>query len=147
MNSSKVTKQIALAAGFLALTFAPGTVRAQSSSQAQAQDSSQATSVTQAPHTGKRGAMAGLNLTDDQKNEMKTIHETTKSQMDAVKKDESLTFDQKEAKIHELRHGARVQMAKLLTPDQRQQMKANMRAMRAERREKRQQQPQAQPQG
>jgi Spy/CpxP family protein refolding chaperone len=80
---------------------------------------------------------------------MKTIHESTKAQLDAVQKDEALTTDQKEAKIHQLRHSARMQMVKLLTPEQRQQMNANVRALRATRREKQQQQqpPQAQPQG
>jgi Spy/CpxP family protein refolding chaperone len=79
---------------------------------------------------------------------MKKIHESTKAQLDAVNKDESLTADQKTAKTHQLRHGARTQMVKLLTPEQRQQMKANVRALRASRREQQQQQPpQAQPQG
>jgi len=88
--------------------------------------------------------MAGLNLTDDQKAQMKKIHESTKAQLDAVNKDESLTADQKGAKIHQLRHGARLQMVKLLTPEQRQQMKANIQQMRASRRQQ-QQQPQQQP--
>jgi Spy/CpxP family protein refolding chaperone len=145
MTSNSITKQIAVAAGFLALTLAPGISRAQST--APAQDQSQA---TPAQHEGRmHGAMKGLNLTDDQRAQMKTIHESTKAQLDAVQKDESLTTDQKEAKIHQLRHSARMQMVKLLTPEQRQQMKANVRALHASRREKQQQQqpPQAQPQG
>ena len=66
---------------------------------------------------------------------MKKIHESTKAQLEAVNKDESLTADQKAAKIHQLRRSARMQMVKLLTPEQRQQMRANVRAMRASRRE------------
>lgn len=94
------------------------------------------------------GAMKGLNLTDDQTAAMKKIHESTKAQADAVNKDESLTVEQKEAKVHQLRHSARMQMVKLLTPEQRQQMRANVRSLRATRREQQQQQPpQAQPQG
>jgi Spy/CpxP family protein refolding chaperone len=149
MTRNSVTKQIAVATGFLALTFAPGISRAQSGSQAPAQDQSQAAPAAPAQHEGRmRGAMKGLNLTDDQKAAMKTIHESTKAKLDAVNKDESLTADQKAAKTHELRHGARMQMVKLLTPEQRQQMKANVRALRASRREQQQQQPpQAQPQG
>jgi Spy/CpxP family protein refolding chaperone len=149
MIRNSVTKQIAVAAGFLALTFAPGISRAQSGSQAPAQDQSQAAPAAPAQHEGRmRGAMKGLNLTDDQKAAMKTIHESTKAKLDAVNKDESLTADQKAAKTHELRHGARMQMVKLLTPEQRQQMKANVRALRASRREQQQQlPPQAQPQG
>jgi Spy/CpxP family protein refolding chaperone len=148
MIRNNVTKQIAVAAGFLALTFAPGISRAQSSSQAPAQDQSQAAPAAPAQREGRmHGAMKGLNLTDDQKAAMKNIHESTKAQLDAVNKDESLSADQKSAKIHELRHGARLQMVKLLTPEQREQMKANVRALRASRREKQQQPPQATPQG
>ena len=149
MTRNRITKQIAVAAGLLTLSFAPRISRAQSGSQPPAQDQSQAAPAAPAQHEGRmHGAMQGLNLTDDQKEAMKKIHESTKAQLDAVNKDESLTADQKEAKIHQLRHGARMQMVKLLTPEQRQQMKANVRALRASRREKQQQQPpQTQPQG
>jgi Spy/CpxP family protein refolding chaperone len=148
MIRNNITKQLAVAAGFLALSFTPGIGRAQSSSQPPAQDQSQAAAAAPAQHEGRTpGAMKGLNLTDDQKAGMKKIHESTKAQLDAVNKDESLTADQKEAKIHQLRHGARSEMVKLLTPEQRQQMRANVRALRAARGEKQQQPPQAQPQG
>jgi Spy/CpxP family protein refolding chaperone len=151
MISNKLTKQLAVAAGFLALTLAPAITRAQDNSQQQQQQQSPAQSQTQtAPQqqTRRHGAMQNLNLTDDQKAQFKKIHETTKSQVAAVKNDTSLTADQQQAKIHELRHGARMQMVKLLTPDQRAQMKANIRELRAARREKQQQPtPQAQPQG
>jgi Spy/CpxP family protein refolding chaperone len=147
MIRNSLTKQIAVAAGFLALTFAPGIGRAQGSSQPPAQDQSQAAPAAPAQQEGRmHGAMKGLNLTEDQKAQMKTIHESAKAQLDVVNKDESLTADQKEAKIHQLRRSAHAQMVKLLTPDQREQMKANVRALRAAHREK-QQPPQAQPQG
>jgi Spy/CpxP family protein refolding chaperone len=147
MIRNSFTKQIAVAAGFLALTFAPGISRAQSS-QLQTPEQSQDAPAAQAQQEGrKHGEMAGLNLTDDQKAQMKKIHESTKTQLDAINKDESLTADQKAAKIHQLRHSARMQMVKLLTPEQRQQMKANVRQMHASRREQQQQQPpQSQPQ-
>jgi Spy/CpxP family protein refolding chaperone len=150
MIRNNITRQIAVAAGFLALSFAPGISRAQSNAQPAAQDQSQAAPAAPAQHEPRmHGAMKGLNLTDDQKAGMKKIHESTKAQLDAVNKDESLTADQREAKIHQLRHGARLQMVKLLTPEQQQQMRANVRALRASRREKQQQQqpPQVQPQG
>src|SRR5271170_6382092 len=152
MIRNNVTKQIAVAAGFLALTFAPGISHAQSGSQPPAQNQSQAAPAAPAQQEGrKHGAMQGLNLTDDQKAAMKKIHESTKAQLDAVNKDESLTADQKQAKVHQLRHSARLEMVKLLTPEQRQQMRANVRAMRASRHEQQQSQPpqqaQAQPQG
>jgi len=145
MNRISITKHMAVTAGLLALTFAPGITRAQGSAQAPAQEQSQA---APAKHEGRmHGAMKGLNLTDDQKTQMKKIHESTKTQLDAVKSDNSLSADQKAAKIHELRRDSRAQMVKLLTPEQREQMKANVRALRASRREKQQQPPQATPQG
>jgi Spy/CpxP family protein refolding chaperone len=149
MIRNGITKQIAVAAGLLALTLAPGISRAQSGSQPPAEDQSQAAPAAPAQQEGRiHGALKGLNLTDDQKAAMKKIHETTKAQLDAVNKDESLTAEQKDAKTHQLRHGARMQMVKLLTPEQRQQMKANVRALRASRREQQQQQPpQTQPPG
>jgi len=150
MISNKLTKQLATAAAFVALTCAPVITRAQDNSQQQqspAQTQTQ-TAPTTRQHARREQLMQNLNLTADQKAQLKTIHETTKSQMDAVKNDSSLSFDQKTAKIRELRHTARMQMVKLLTPDQRVQMKANARELRAARREKQQQPaPQAQPQG
>jgi periplasmic protein CpxP/Spy len=150
MIRTNITKQMAVAAGFLALSLAPGISRAQSSSPPPAKDQSQSAPAAPAQQEGRmHGAMKGLNLTDDQKAEMKKIHESAKAQLDAVNKDESLTADQKEAKVHQLRHGARLQMVKLLTPEQQQQMRANVRARGASGREKQQPQqpPQAQPQG
>ncbi|MGH9742887.1 MAG: Spy/CpxP family protein refolding chaperone [Candidatus Acidiferrum sp.] len=144
MSRNSITKQIAIAAGLLALTFAPAISRAQDT-QPPAQDQTQAATAAPAKHEGRmHGAMKGLNLTDDQKAQMKTIHESTKSQVEAVKNDQSLSADQKGAKIHQLRRDSRVQMVKLLTPDQREQMKANIRERRADRQ---QQPPQTQPQG
>jgi Spy/CpxP family protein refolding chaperone len=148
MNRTSIAKQIVVAAGLLALTFAPGISRAQDTAQPPAQDQTQTAPTAPAQQTAKRhGAMQGLNLTEDQKTAMKKIHESTKAKVEALQKDESLTADQKEAQIHQLRRSARVEMVKLLTPEQRQQMRANVRAMRAARREQQQQPPAAQPQG
>lgn len=149
MNRNSIVKHIAVAAGFLALTITPAMSRAQNSQQPPEQDKTQTAPATPTPQAGrKHGAMAGLNLTADQRTEFKKIHGATKAQMEAVGKDETLTADQKAAKIHQLRHGARLEMVKLLTPEQRQQMRANIREMRASRKEQQQQQtPPAQPQG
>ena len=149
MNRNSIVKHIAVAAGFLALTFTPTMSRAQNSQQPPEQDKTQTAPATPTPQAGrKHGALAGLNLTADQRTEFKKIHEATKAEVEAVGKDETLTADQKAAKIHQLRHGARLQMVKLLTPEQRQQMRANIREMRASRKEQQQQQtPPAQPQG
>ena len=161
MSKRNLTMKIGLAAGLLALALTPSVIFAQEGAQTQApaqaqapaQDQSQAApaapATTVKPAMRHRGVMQGLNLTEDQKAAMKKIHETTRSQMEAVKQDTTLSADQQAEKIHELRRDSRTQVVKLLTPDQRQQMRANIRALRAARREQRlrQQQNQAQPQG
>jgi Spy/CpxP family protein refolding chaperone len=147
MNTKRdeIIKQIAVAAGFLALSLTPRVGRAQDSSQAAPQDQSQAAPAAPAHQEGrKNGEMAGLNLTDDQKAQMKQIHRATQSQMKAVNNDATLSADQKQTKIHQIRRGAHVQMVKLLTPEQREQMRENAKARRAARRRQGQQEPQSQ---
>jgi periplasmic protein CpxP/Spy len=147
MSGNSIVKQMAIAAGLLVMGLAPGLGRAQSSAPASPtyQDQNQA-----APQQGRKhdGEMANLNLTDDQKAQMKQIHESSKSQMDAVNNDSSLTADQKQAKLHQIHRGARMQMVKLLTPEQRQQLKADAKARHAARQQgqSEQTQPAAQPQ-
>ena len=139
MSRDRIAKQITVLAGLFLMEFAPGLGRAQSSAPPPAPDQH---------HSRKHGEMAGLHLTDDQKSQLKQIHESTKSQVGAVNNDTSLSAEQKQSKIHELRQGARMQMVKLLTPEQREQMKENAKARKAARQENQQQQPetQAQPQ-
>ena len=77
-----------------------------------------------------------LNLTDDQKAQIKQIREGARSQADAVKNDSSLSAEQKEAKMRQIHRDSHEQVVKVLTPEQRKQMRENMR----ERREMKQQQ-------
>ena len=64
-----------------------------------------------------------LNLSDDQKAQMKKIREDAKSQMDAVKNDTSLSADQKQAKLKQIRRDSHKQVEAMLTPEQRKTMK------------------------
>lgn len=141
MSRNRIAKQIAVTAGLLVMGLAPGLGRAQSSAPVTPtyQDQNQAAPTQKQEH--KDGAMAGLNLTDDQKAQMKKIHDSAKSQMDTVKNNSSLSPDQQQAKIHKIHRQARKQMVKLLTPEQRQQMRENIKARRAARREHQPQQP------
>jgi protein CpxP len=68
-------------------------------------------------------ARPDLNLTDDQKAQMKKIHENAKSQMDAVNSDSSLSADQKGEKLRQIHRDTHKQMQAILTPEQRQTMK------------------------
>jgi Spy/CpxP family protein refolding chaperone len=126
MNNYRVARKMAGLAAVLGLSILPVTMRAQSSSSGPAQDQNQAAPAQQPDHKG--GAMEALNLTDDQKAQMKQIHQDTKSRIDAVNNDSTLSADQKAAKTKQIRHAAHKQMKKVLTPEQRQAMRARARA-------------------
>jgi len=81
-----------------------------------------------APAQQNRPARPDLSLTDDQKAQMKKIHEGAKSQIAAVNNDSSLSADQKQAKIQSIHRDTHKQVEAMLTPDQRQTMKAWRRA-------------------
>jgi Spy/CpxP family protein refolding chaperone len=93
----------------------PGLTLAQSGVQNSGQ--SQAAPGQNAP------ARPDLNLSDDQKAQMKKIHEDAKSQIAAVNSDSSLSTDQKQAKIQQIHRDAHKQVEAILTPEQRKTMK------------------------
>jgi Spy/CpxP family protein refolding chaperone len=120
MNNLRTLKQLALTAGLFALCCVPA-VRAQ----ATPQQSPSSDSMQQAAPQHKHGdEMASLNLTDDQKAQVQKIHGDMKSQLSSVKSDTTLTPDQKQAKIREIRKSSREQINQVLTPAQRAQWKA-----------------------
>jgi|SRR6185437_6740376 len=53
--------------------------------------------------THQKGMMNQLNLTSDQKSQMKTIHQNMKEQRESIMNDQSLTADQKKEKMKEFR--------------------------------------------
>lgn len=81
-----------------------------------------------------RGQMVDqLNLTSDQKSQMKALHESNKQQRDAIKNDASLTDDQKRAKMKDLQKSQSDKFNSILTPDQQAKRKAYMEQRRSER--------------
>ncbi|HEX7960988.1 MAG TPA: hypothetical protein VF493_13780, partial [Terriglobales bacterium] len=71
-----------------------------------------------------------LGLTADQKTQIKQIRQDEKQQIQAVKADNSLSKDQKKAKIQEIRQNGTSKINGLLTPEQQQkfaQRRANHR--------------------
>lgn len=84
-----------------------------STTQSQPQDQNQ---------RGERFAEA-LNLTPEQKTDLKSIRDNEKQQAQAIKNDSSLTADQKKAKLKDLRKDSHQQMMAKLTPDQQQKFK------------------------
>ncbi len=73
-----------------------------------------------------------LNLTQDQKDKMKKLHEDNKSKMDEIKNNASLSDDQKAEQMKTLREEQHKNMEALLTDDQ----KAKMKQMHEEKKER-----------
>jgi len=131
---NRISKQLAITASFMLLSVFPALSYAQNN----APDSTQGQAM-RGNHGDQNAMMANLNLTDDQKAQIKQIHEGMRSKVEAVKNDSSLSAEQKEAKIRDLRRDTHEQVKKVLTPEQRKQFEENMR----ERRDSKQQQPPA----
>lgn len=116
MNSKSLRNGVLFAAGLLAMSASPMLA----SAAAIPQDAGQ---TQAAPADQGKRAHPDLNLTDDQKAQMKKIHEDAKSQIAAVNNDTSLSADQKQAKIRSIRMSTHKQTEALLTPEQRQTQK------------------------
>jgi len=73
----------------------------------------------------KRGEMMQqLNLSDDQKSQMKTLNETMQQQKNAIQNDANLTADQKKEKMKELHQSRMEKVNAVLTPEQQAKMKS-----------------------
>jgi periplasmic protein CpxP/Spy len=115
-------------AGLLLATTFAGVTFAQSP----AQDQSTPPAASQPAH--KHGdRFAGLNLTDDQKAQIKKVREEAKAKSDAIMADSSLSEADKKAQVRAIRMDARKQTREVLTPEQRKQLKAKMQERRAAR--------------
>jgi Spy/CpxP family protein refolding chaperone len=128
MDTKILRNGLLLAGALLLISQAPAPARA--TALIGSQDSGQ----TQAAPTQQNAPdRPDLNLTDDQKAQMKKIHEDAKAQIDAIKNDSSLSAEQQQAKIHQIHHDAHMQVEKMLTPEQRKTMRAWHRAHKTER--------------
>jgi periplasmic protein CpxP/Spy len=132
----KIRKGVLFAAGLLAISVSP----VLASTAAIPQDAGQ---TQAAPGDQAKPSRPDLNLTDDQKAQMKKIHEDAKSQIAAVNNDSSLSADQKQAKIRSIRMSTHKQTEALLTPEQRQTMKQWRKAHRGQNQNEEQQPPAA----
>ncbi|HWC18694.1 MAG TPA: hypothetical protein VG498_16910 [Terriglobales bacterium] len=115
---------------FLTLTLSgamllPMAALAQTAGNAASGDASNATSQAAENKRGERGQKfaEALNLTDQQKADLKSLRENERQQAQAIKNDTSLTPEQKKAKFKELRKSSREQMMAKLTPEQQQKFK------------------------
>lgn len=77
-----------------------------------------------AHHLQRGKMMQDLNLTADQKTQMKALHEEMQQQRNAIQNDASLTTDQKKEKMKELHQNQMQKMNGILTPEQQAKMKS-----------------------
>lgn len=77
-------------------------------------------------HFRKGKMMDNLNLTAEQKAQLKSMRQDAKQQREAIQNDASLTADQKKAKMKELHKTQSDKMKSILTPEQQATWKANM---------------------
>jgi Spy/CpxP family protein refolding chaperone len=130
-TKSLINSVLGVGAFLLVGTFAPATF-AQSGTQDQAAPPATAQPAARAHEHGKN-PFAGLNLSDDQKTQIKKIHEEARAKREKIMADSSLSDAAKREKAKEIRHAAMEQARSVLTPEQREQLKANRSERRAER--------------
>ncbi|HVZ61151.1 MAG TPA: Spy/CpxP family protein refolding chaperone [Terriglobales bacterium] len=94
-------------------------------------------------HRGKRMGPPGggfermaerLNLTEQQKSQIKPIFDNNRKEMEALRDDTSLTQDQKRERFMQMRDQTKTQVDAILTPEQKQQMQEMQEKMRNRRR-------------
>ena len=100
---------------------------ATSNAQVQRNSSSSQRVQSDSARHGRNGKMMNeLNLSQDQKTQIKSLHQENKQQRDAIKNDASLTPDQKKQKMKELHQSQSDKMNSILTPDQQAKRKQMM---------------------
>ena len=117
MNAKTLRNAVLLVAGVLVAYGSPALALAAGAAQ-------EATQAQAAPAQQDKPDRPDLNLTDDQKAQMKKIHQDAKSQIEAVNNDSSLNDEQKHAKIQAIHRDAHKQVEAMLTPEQREKMRA-----------------------
>jgi len=130
-TKSLINSVLGVGAFLLVGTFAPTTF-AQSGTQDQATPPAASQPAARTHEHGKN-PFEGLNLSDDQKTQIKKIREEARAKREKVMANASLSDKAKREKSKEIRHAAMEQTRSVLTPEQREQFKANRAARRAER--------------
>jgi Spy/CpxP family protein refolding chaperone len=115
----KNTKGFILAATFSAALMVVPASFGQAAPAAPAKDQSQATSREDRKAQMHERLAQELNLTADQREKMKSLHESTRSKLQALRNNDQLTKEEKKAQFKQLRQEQRTQMEALLTPEQR----------------------------
>ena len=97
-------------------------------SQAQTTSNATAPATSTAPSkddtkAAKAEKMKKLNLTDEQRDKMKELNNINRREKMAIESDSTLSADQKQKKIKELRKGQQEKLKSILTSEQYEQLK------------------------
>lgn len=115
----KSTRKYILAVCALALGFTVPSIRAE--------DAPAAPKKEQKEHGPKGGdgqmMKEKLGLSDAQAEQIKKIHEESRAQMEKLKKDESLSKEDKMAEMKKIREATKAKVDAVLTPEQREKAK------------------------
>jgi Spy/CpxP family protein refolding chaperone len=117
MNTKTLRNGVLLVAGVLVAYGSPALALAAGAAR-------EATQAQAAPAQQDKSDRPDLNLTDDQKAQMKKIHQDAKAQIEAVNNDSSISAEQKHAKIQAIHRDTHKQVEAMLTPEQREKMRA-----------------------
>ncbi len=80
-------------------------------------------SQNQRQESRERNIFAGIDLTDEQKAQLKTIRQNEREQIKVIRNEQSLTQEEKKAKVEAILQASRRQSLALLTPEQRQTLR------------------------
>lgn len=146
MNMNTFGKRVVVAAGFFFLPVMAQLNRAESTPPS-AEQSPRTTSPVIRPKkvTAPPDDFAGLTFTAEQKAKMEEIRKDMKRRTDAVVKDEKLTSEQKGAMLDGYRRMERIQLYRVLTPEQQLEVRKRVAARRAAERDANQKKQQSQP--
>jgi hypothetical protein len=129
MNMNRFARRVAVAAGFLFLFAAPERAHGQGNTMSPAPAQPEAAPVA-GPHSTPSNwdDFAGLTYTGEQKTRIDEIHQTMKSNKDAVIKDGKLTPEQRGAMLEGYGRMERREVFKVLTTEQQKEVVKRIRA-------------------
>jgi len=135
MKTKRIKKQVTVAAGFLFLWWAPGLAWAQDSAPGSAPPPPLASPEARVKK-GPLDDFVGLTYTDEQKAKIDQIRQTTRQRMDAVRKDEKLTPEAKQAMLEGYQRLEIGELFEVLTPEQQTEVRKKAQARHAEQQKK-----------
>lgn len=146
MKKNGMAKQVAVAAGFLFLWWAPGVACAQNSAPAPAPIPQMLSPGAQPKRGGPpQDDFAGLTYTAEQQAKIDQIRQTAKQRIEVVMKDEKLDPQTKEAMVNGYQRIEAQEMFQVLTPEQQKEVRKKALARRAAEQQAQQQKKQNSP--